>query len=60
METIMSGSCCGGSAKTEQAKVEMAAPHSSETASETQKNNQTKEFSDKSAKSEKCGCNCNC
>ena len=56
----MSGSCCGGSAKTEQAKVEMAAPHSSETASETQKNNQTKEFSDKSAKSEKCGCNCNC
>jgi hypothetical protein len=57
----MSGSCCGGSPKSEPAKVAMtAAPQATEAAAEQPAANTNKSgcCSDKPAKSEKRGCGC--
>ena len=57
----MSGSCCGGSRKSEPAKVAMTpAPQATEAAAEQPAENSHKSecCNDKPAKSEKHGCGC--
>ena len=57
----MSGSCCGGSSKSESAKLEMAAaPQATEVAAERQVASSRKSecSEDKPEKSEKRGCGC--
>ncbi len=57
----MSGSCCGGSPKSELTKVAMtAAPQTTEAANEqpAAKSNKSECCNDKPAKSEKHGCGC--
>jgi hypothetical protein len=57
----MSGSCCGGSSKSESAKVEMtAAPQATEATAEKPAASSRKSecCDDKPAKSEKRGCGC--
>ena len=59
----MSGTCCGGSRKTERTKVEMAtASQASQTTSDQPTENVQKNecCSDKPAKSERRGCGCDC
>jgi hypothetical protein len=59
----MPGSCCGGSPKSEPAKVAMsAAPQVTEAAAEqpTAKSQKSECCNDKPAKSEKHGCGCSC